>query len=1175
MKELNNKSILYCIIVLLYASLPGFADDMVQWRLWNAQDNLGESWTKKINQCNDGSILLNHGHVEKSTIIKDYAVENIPSPGHWVAIIDDSSGNLWSLLWDDTNKFIIGFQKFSDSKWIPYPDNNIEIDKKEKSDLPFVPIGNNQVLYLQNNHIYLYDADTKSATLIQSDAPESLGEIHEIHMTPDDAIWILGSNGIAKANLTDLTLNRIALHVYLLDQSSGLSGLHHLIINGSNNFFVVGADNKDKSVLLQFDQDAWSVVYHEDGEIIEYGWQTPDHSIWLIKDTAFTQIKDYPFNHEMPFELKTIAKPLINSKDGTFWVTTDNGVLKWSPPLWQKNDHFSSLKNEISNIHEDAKHNIWFLAKDKLFRLQNNRFSEYLAPENYHFYNSIASLSDNQLAVVVVDNDSEVKRLCLYDTDKEDISYHFASIPKNKNILKIFPEENGLVWIENDADSTYQHSVFYGEDFKPLINDAFSGKFLRMRYVLSLGNQQYWICSTEGVAFHDNGTNRVFTEEDGYLGKDTMTALKIDDYNIWIGGIGIIQQYNGDKWTTIHNCPAKERIISMIKDSQDRIWVASGKNLYRYYKNSWITHSTDEGLPSKLITQIFEDSSNRLWALAGGSVYQYHPEADPYPPQTYIPPEINAELALPGGEVHFSFTGKDQWKYTRDERILYSYRFNNRPWSSYSSDKIATATGLEVGAHHLEVKAIDRNGNMDPSPAIFSFSIPPIPLQNRVWFWPVTILIFLTVCTSAIIALSARIKLAKYASGLESIVNKRTAEIQQANKKLQQDMIDLEELQDQLRQSQKMEAIGKLAGGISHDFNNLILAIIGHSDFILMEENLTPQTRDDVEQIIKASQRARSLTRQLLAFSRKQVLQPKLISLNEYIEDMEKMLQRLIGEDVNLITRLSSVGGIVKADPGQIEQVILNLAVNARDAMPTGGKLIIETANVTLDQKYTKHHQDLNPGDYVTISVSDTGVGIDKDIQERIYEPFFTTKELSKGTGLGLSTVYGIVKQSGGCIWLYSEMGEGTTFKLYFPRVYDKPNATIEQNVTIESLQGSETILLVEDEELVRNITIKTLNKYGYTVHESRDGNQALKIYDQLDGSIDLIITDVIMPGMSGKELSDHILAKNKNTKVLFISGYTDDLIAKHGILEEGMNLLQKPFTHKEIATTIRQILNA
>ncbi len=1176
MRKKNKTIIFYCIIALLFVSLSAFSENLVEWRLWNAQDNLGESWTMQIYQGKDGSILLNHGHVDKSTLIKDYDVENIPSPGHWAAIIDDASGILWSLLWDDTKRFIIGFQKFSDNSWIPYRDDNIESSfDNNKHNLPFVPIGNNQLLYLQNNHIYRYDANTKSTTIIQNDAPDALGGLHEIHRTPDSNIWIVGNNGIAKTDLTDLTSNRITLTVYLLDQTSGLSMLHNLLISDSDHFFVIGENDKDKYVLLEFDKDKWNVIYQIDDEILEYGWQTPDHSIWLLKNNSvFTKIKDSSFNYDMPFELKAISKPLLNSRDGTFWVATANGVLKWSPPLWQENDYFRSVNDEIMSIYEDAKHNLWFLAQEKLFRFHNNSFSEYLPPENYHFYNSIASLSDNQLAVVVIDNYSAEKRLCLYDT-KEDMQYQFAPIPENKNILKVFPEEDGLVWIENDADSKYQHSVFYGLDFKPLIDNVFSRKFLRIRYVLSLGNQQYWICSTEGVAFHDKGENRIFSEEDGYLGKDTITALKVDDYNVWIGGTGIIQQYNRDKWTKIQSSPAKERINSMIKDSQDRIWVASGKNLHRYYKNSWITHSADEGLPDKIINQVIEDSSNRLWALAGGSVYQYHPEADPYPPQTYIPPEINAENAMPGGEVHFSFTGKDQWKYTRDERLLFSYRFNNGPWSSYSPDTIASATGLEVGAHQLEVKAVDRNGNVDPSPAVFSFSIPPIPLQNRVWFWPVTILIFLTVCSSAIIALSARIKLAKYASGLEDVVSKRTKEIQQANKKLQQDMIDLENLQDQLRQSQKMEAIGKLAGGISHDFNNLILAIIGHSDFILMEENLPPQTRDDVEQIIKAAQRARSLTRQLLAFSRKQVLQPKLMSINEYIGDMEKMLQRLIGEDVRLITRLSSEEGIVKADPGQIEQVILNLSVNARDAMPKGGKLIIETANVSLDYEYTEHHPELKPGDYIMISVSDTGVGIDKKTQERIYEPFFTTKERSKGTGLGLSTVYGIVKQSDGCIWLYSELNKGTTFKLYFPRVYEKPQVMIKPDITIESLQGSETILLVEDDQLVRNLTIKTLNKYGYIVHVANDGIMGLNMFEQFHDSIDLLLTDVIMPGMSGKELSDHVLARNPKAKVLFISGYTDDLIAHHGILDEGMNLLQKPFTHIEIATKIRQILNA
>ena len=382
-------------------------------------------------------------------------------------------------------------------------------------------------------------------------------------------------------------------------------------------------------------------------------------------------------------------------------------------------------------------------------------------------------------------------------------------------------------------------------------------------------------------------------------------------------------------------------------------------------------------------------------------------------------------------------------------------------------------------------------------------------------------------------------------------------------------------LEEQLRQSQKMEAVGQLAGGVAHDFNNLLTVITGYSDLTLRRLDNKSPIRSSLEEIKKAGERAASLTRQLLAFSRKQVLQPKVLQLNAIVADVDKMLRRLIGEDIDPLTLLEPSLGQIKADPGQIEQVILNLAVNARDAMPQGGKLTIETANVYLDNQYARRHTAIQPGHYVMLAMSDTGCGIDAETQVRMFEPFFTTKEQGKGTGLGLSTVYGIVRQSGGHLWVYSEVGKGATFKIYLPRVDGVTERDEARDTPAELPLGRETVLLTEDEEQVRQMIRTILEMGGYRVLEASGGEEALTLYEQHEGQIDLIMTDVVMPGISGRELAQSLETLHPGIRVLYMSGYTDDAIVRHGLLDQEIAFLQKPFTPDALMRKVREVLDA
>jgi two-component system, cell cycle sensor histidine kinase and response regulator CckA len=382
-------------------------------------------------------------------------------------------------------------------------------------------------------------------------------------------------------------------------------------------------------------------------------------------------------------------------------------------------------------------------------------------------------------------------------------------------------------------------------------------------------------------------------------------------------------------------------------------------------------------------------------------------------------------------------------------------------------------------------------------------------------------------------------------------------------------------LEDQLRQAQKMEAVGLLAGGVAHDFNNLLTVILGHGDMLLKRLGPADPLRDGLTEIVRAGERASTLTRQLLAFSRRQILLPAVINLNDIVSDLEKMLRRLIREDIDVGLSLDRRIGRVKADPGQIEQVVMNLVVNARDAMPEGGKLTIETRNVELDAAYASRHPYVVPGPYVMVAVSDTGTGMDLATQARAFEPFFTTKGAGKGTGLGLSTVYGIVKQSGGSIEFYSEIGRGTSFKVYLPRVDDPAQTLARRSDDGQVSGGSETILLVEDDDAVRALARTILTGYGYCVLEAASGEAALELSDRHAGTIDMAVTDMVMRGRSGSETAQLLRAKRPTVKVLYVSGYTTEAVFRHGLLDGTTAFLPKPFTPQSLARKVREVLDA
>jgi two-component system, cell cycle sensor histidine kinase and response regulator CckA len=395
--------------------------------------------------------------------------------------------------------------------------------------------------------------------------------------------------------------------------------------------------------------------------------------------------------------------------------------------------------------------------------------------------------------------------------------------------------------------------------------------------------------------------------------------------------------------------------------------------------------------------------------------------------------------------------------------------------------------------------------------------------------------------------------------------------LQEAEKKYQQ----IRQWEEQYHQAQKLEAVGRLTAGIAHDFNNVLTAINGFGELLQAELLPDDPLQEMTDKILRSGRHATDLVRQLLVFSRKQIIEPRRLALNMVVAEMNKMLQRVIGEDIELKTVLTPDLWMVKADPSQMEQVILNLAINARDAMPEGGRLTIETDNAVIDEDYAAGHLGVQPGDYVLLALSDTGYGMSQEVKAHIFEPFFTTKEIGKGTGLGLATVFGIVKQNGGDIWVYSEEGFGTTIKIYLPRAEQATLPLASPEIGAEMPTGDETILLVEDDLAVREVARRVLERQGYTLIEAQRGKEALHLLAQQPGKVHLLLTDVIMPEISGKELSQKATALSPGLKTLFMSGYTDETITHHGVLEPGVAFLQKPFSPIALTRKVRAVLDS
>jgi signal transduction histidine kinase/CheY-like chemotaxis protein len=866
--------------------------------------------------------------------------------------------------------------------------------------------------------------------------------------------------------------------------------------------------------------------------------------------------------------------------EGAFWLATSLGLARHAPAAWRTPPELSTTVGHVATLFQSRRGELYALHERHLLRRVGDAWALVPLPKGLRpdvsFTDNIAELPDGRILFGAYEEHGE--RIAfdgpsLPTFDPRDGRFDAVRHPDGRRLQLVAAGTPGRTWVITGSGDDTRLETFDGQTFSPVFTAGRRWVSRPRSLVESRNGEIVIVADGTGIGRWRQGTYEVLGRDAGYPGSGPFCVLDVGEGRYWFGDRDSVIELASNQFRTLRS--GLQGVRSLTRGRDGTIWVASGSGLHAYRQGSWLTISDADGLPAGSAYDVLETRSGDLWASTTSGISRYAPEADRDPPETFLNEAANVRQAPPTGEARLIFGGRDRWNYTLPDRLLYAWRIDGQAWSPLQTESVASLARLDAGSHTFEVRAVDRNWNVDPTPARFEFVV------LTPWYRATG---FLIVGTLGLLALGTAIGLlATRYLRLERLVAERTSALADSNQQLRRELDDRERmekerarLEAQLHQSQKLEALGRLAGGIAHDFNNLLTVVLSYSELMWTQVPADSPLATPAREIAKAAERAAALTRQLLGFGRHQVMRAEVLDLNDVIGEIGRMLKRLLGEDIDLEYRLGPNLWGIMADRGRTEQVIVNLAVNARDAMPHGGKLTIKTSNVTLDAEFARVHVGVQPGAYVLLTVSDTGVGMNAETRTRIFEPFFTTKEGGRGTGLGLATVYGIVAQAGGHIWVYSEPGRGATFTIHLPRTEaERAHAPAPaSSATIAAVQGHETILLVEDEDSVRALTATILRSHGFVVLDASSGEEAETVMAQQGHRVDLVLSDIVLTGISGPVLVERLHGAWPHLRVVFMSGYADDAVVRHGLLERDMAFVQKPFVPDVLLRKLRETLD-
>jgi signal transduction histidine kinase/ActR/RegA family two-component response regulator len=1168
-------------------TLPGAGPSLLaqtrpDWRFFTSSDGLRESWAHDVTGGPTGRRWISHGAVDSLTVHDGYESRHLPSPGANLSVREGPTGQVWALLASVSSPGMFeGLQQFDGTGWRPHRLPPFRAPTQPRQ--AFLPWDHDRVAVLREDALVEFDGSRGRIRELVS--ARGLATSRLTAFTPEgwNAVWIGGEGLVVRAEAPAGDGAPVPTAVHRLPEAWRAAAVARINLERGGGL-LVSVSARDGRALLRFADGRWELLA-SDGERTGFleGWQGLDDEIWMVASTGRTfhltvRRGQREWTAIEPTRLLSGRLSAVRPEsEGVFWMATSLGVVRRSPSTWRPPAGLDHVHGHVGAMYQAATGMLYALHESNLLERRESGWVAHPLPAGFKpdvsFTDNLGELSDGRLVLGAYEGPEDTPpagaRVPLFDPRSGRFDY--LSHPEGR-LLQVVGAKSRGIWMVTTAGGSARIESHDGREFTVAFEAGPRWQASRLRSILERpGGELIVMPDGTGFGFVRAGVYRALTRADGYPGSGPFAVLDAGGGRLWLGDRDNVIEYDGRAFRVLRSGLQTVRTIRRTRDGT--IWVGAGSGLHAFRDGSWLSMGPAEGLPEGAVYDVVETREGELWVSTSAGISQFHPDADREPPDTLLSAAENVREVPPSGDVRLVFRGRDRWNITAPERLLYSWRVDGGGWSPLQADAFASLRGLARGAHTVEVRAVDRNWNVDPTAVRFDLDVMR-PWYVEPGFVAVSILGLLALAAAGGLFVSRHVR-------LERLVNERTTALADSNAQLRQELDDrrrVEEerarLESQLHQAQKLEAVGRLAGGIAHDFNNLLTVIGGYSELLRAGVSTTDDIRRlAADEIGKASDRAASLTRQLLTFGRHQVTRYEPLDLNVEIADIQRMLQRLIGEDIDLDFKPGPNLWPVMADRGQIAQVMVNLAVNARDAMPTGGKLTLETANVDLDDSFGRAHVGAAPGPHVQIAVTDTGVGMDAETSARIFEPFYTTKARGHGSGLGLATVYGIVRQAGGHIWVYSEPGRGTTFKVYLPSTAARPAPPPPAALPELRPHGDETILVVEDEEAVRTLAARVLKGYGYTVLVAGSAEQGEQLFDAWTSGIQLLVTDIVLTGASGPQLAERLVKRKPGLRVLFMSGYADDAVVRHGIVEGEMPFLQKPFTPEALAHKVRETL--